>query len=199
MTDLNRGERRVFSNMTWLNEPPHWSVGTDGTLHATTGDRTDFWRKTFYGFTRDNGHFLHIDVTGDFSACVTLSGAYETLYDQSGLMLRVDEETWLKTGIEYTDGQMHLSTVVTREFSDWSMTPLASFEGSVRLRVTRHGSALRVQYRAGTLWQMLRLAYLDLPDTVEIGVMCCSPERAGFVATFSGFVLTEAIAPSLHD
>lgn len=113
----------VFSQMTWFNEPSQSSI-VDGSLHAVTKSKTDFWRKTFYGFTRDDGHFLYGDVSGDFTAEVTISGSYETLYDQSGLMLRVDEEQWLKAGVEYTDGAMHLSTVVTRGFSDWSMIPL---------------------------------------------------------------------------
>jgi regulation of enolase protein 1 (concanavalin A-like superfamily) len=44
--------------MTWLNEPPFWAVeGAD--LVVRSGARTDFWQGTFYGFRRDNGHFLH--------------------------------------------------------------------------------------------------------------------------------------------
>jgi len=34
---------------------------------------------------------------------------------------------------------------------------------------------------------LLRPGYLDLPATVEVGVMCCSPERAGLEATFRDF------------
>jgi regulation of enolase protein 1 (concanavalin A-like superfamily) len=34
---------------------------------------------------------------------------------------------------------------------------------------------------------LLRLGYLDLPATVAVGVMCCSPERAGLEATFRDF------------
>lgn len=189
----------VFSQMTWFNEPSQSSI-VDGSLHAVTKSKTDFWRKTFYGFTRDDGHFLYGDVSGDFTAEVTISGSYETPYDQSGLMLRVDEEQWLKAGVEYTDGAMHLSTVVTRGFSDWSMIPLTSYDGSVTLRLTRHDTALRVQYRnAQGTWQMLRLAYLDLPDTVQVGVMCCSPEREGFVAVFRDYAVGEPIARALHD
>ena len=44
--------------MEWLNEPPEWSEA-DGTLTVATGDRTDFWRKTHYGFIRDDGHCRH--------------------------------------------------------------------------------------------------------------------------------------------
>jgi regulation of enolase protein 1 (concanavalin A-like superfamily) len=34
---------------------------------------------------------------------------------------------------------------------------------------------------------LLRLGHLDLPATVDVGVMCCSPERAGLAATFRDF------------
>ena len=78
----------------------------------------------FYGFLRDNGHAFLTPVEGDFTASATVTGKYEQLYDQAGLMLRVDERNSIKTGIEYTDGLMHFSVVVTREVSDWSVIPL---------------------------------------------------------------------------
>jgi hypothetical protein len=56
------------------------------------------------------------------------------------------------------------------------------------MRVTRFGTALTVHCRSGDRpWQLLRLGYLDLPATVDVGVMCCSPERAGLEATFRSF------------
>ena len=39
-------------------------------------------------------------------------------------MLRLDARNWIKCGIEYTDGMMHFSVVVTRGVSDWSVIPL---------------------------------------------------------------------------
>jgi len=35
--------------MEWLNEPPSWHAQGD-TLTVTAGPKTDFWRKTHYGF-----------------------------------------------------------------------------------------------------------------------------------------------------
>ena len=188
----------MLSEMRWLNEPRDWSADGD-TIYAVTELKTDFWCQTFYGFTRDNGHFYYQQVSGDFTAQVTLSGDYKTLYDQSGLMLRVDQHNWIKAGIEFTDGAMHLSTVITRGFSDWSMVPLTQFDGKLRLRLTRHGTALRVQYLTSEgVWQLLRLGYLDLPEAVQVGIMCCSPERAGFSATFADFKVSEPISRDLH-
>jgi len=184
--------------MRWLNEPPRWSVEGD-VLLATTGLKTDFWRRTFYDFVRDDGHFYYQEVTGDFTAQVTLGGAYRELYDQSGLMVRADETTWAKTGIEFTDGVAHLSAVFTRDYSDWSVLALPDFAGELTLRVTRHADALRVQYlRQDGVWQLLRLGYLPLPVTCQVGVMCCSPQREGFEARFRQFSVSAPIARDLH-
>jgi hypothetical protein len=192
-------QHSMFDGMTWLNEPPDFSV--DGpVLSVTTGDRTDFWRETFYGFVRDDGHFLHRKVNGDFTAEVTVLGEFDTLYDQSGLMLRVDEHTWIKTGIEFTDGLTHVSAVVTRDRSDWSVVALPGYEGRLTLRLTRYGDAVRIQFRTGDDgdWQLLRLAYLPIPAACLVGVMCCSPERAGFTARFTDFRVGEPISRDLH-
>ena len=107
----------------WLNAPPRWS-GDARALEMETGEKTDFWRDTFYGFTRESGHAWLAPVTGDFSLSVRFRGGYETLYDQAGLMVRLDETTWLKCGVEFVDGVQHASVVVTRDHSDWSVVPL---------------------------------------------------------------------------
>ncbi|MET7425212.1 DUF1349 domain-containing protein [Dactylosporangium sp. NPDC005555] len=170
--------------MSWLNEPGEWSVD-DGVLRAVTELRTDFWRETFYGWTTDNGHFYHRPTTGDFTAEVLVSAKHTTRFDQAGMMVRADARNWLKTGLEITSGTLHVSTVYTRDYSDVSMVALAGSPASVALRVSRFGSAVTVHCRADDgPWQLLRLGHLDLPATVGVGVMCCSPERAGLEATF---------------
>ena len=101
------------------------------------------------------------------------------------MMIRADERNWLTAGLEVTSGAVQISTVFTREFSDVSMAPIAGFAGEVSMRVTRFGAAATVHCRSGDgPWQLLRLGHLDLPATVDVGIMCCSPERAGLQATF---------------
>ena len=60
--------------------------------------KTDFWRETHYGFIRDDGHFRDVAAEGDFTADVAFRGDYRELYDQAGLMLRLDERNWIKAG-----------------------------------------------------------------------------------------------------
>ncbi|MGX6605518.1 DUF1349 domain-containing protein [Micromonosporaceae bacterium Da 78-11] len=180
--------------MHWLNEPPRWS-DENGVIRAVTGMRTDFWRRTFYGWTTDDGHFYHRPVTGDFTAEVTVAAEHTTLFDQAGLMLRADERNWLKSGVELTSGAVHLSTVLTREFSDLSTVELGPDAGAVGLRLTRFGDAVCVHVReAGGDWRLVRLGHLDLPAEVLVGVMCCSPGRAGLEVTFRDFRIGEPIS-----
>ena len=188
----------MFQDMQWLNEPPTWGLDGDR-LVAAPGAETDFWRETFYGFVHDNGHLYYRDVAGDFTAEVTLVGRYENTYDQSGLMLRVDERHWVKAGLELADGVVLMSTVLTREHSDWSVLALADYAGTLSVRLTRHGDAIRVEFRVpGGNWQLQRLGYLPLPETCLVGLMCCSPVRAGFEARFEDFAVTEPISRDLH-
>ncbi len=188
----------MFTGLSWRNQPASWSLDGEA-LRVRTDGGSDFWRETFYGFVRDSGHFYHREVTGDFTAEVTIVARFDTLYDQAGLMLRIDDRSWIKTGIEYTDGVTHLSAVLTRDYSDWSVQPYPAFDGRLRLRITRHGEAVRVQYLDPDRgWQLLRLGYLPMPASVQVGVMCCSPERAGFDVRFESFTVGDAIARDLH-
>ena len=189
----------MSSEWQWLNEPASWK-GDDRSLELSTGEETDFWRHTFYGFVRDNGHAFLRPVSGDFTASAIVTGEYEHLYDQAGLMLRIDEKNWVKTGIEFTDGMMHFSVVVTHEISDWSVIPLpeARPEDEVSIRLTRHDDAIRVQYSiAGAPWQMARLAPLSAADA-KMGVMACSPKRSGFHARFRDIAVSPPIPRQLH-
>lgn len=186
------------SALRWLNEPPEWDE-RDGVLRVVTGPKTDFWRETHYDFVRDSGHFRYREFEGDFTAAVEFRGDYEELYDQAGLMLRLSERDWIKAGIEYVGGRQMLSAVVTRDFSDWSTMPLSAPPEWVRLRCTRQGSAVRLEWSDGAAgYQLFRLAYLPAADPIQVGPMCCSPQRAGFVAHFRGLSIGAPTTDDLH-
>ena len=169
--------------MEWLNEPPQWTRG-GSTIRLEVEPETDFWRKTHDGCVRDNGHFYFERAAGDFSAQVRLSAEYSAQYDQAGLMVRLDETTWLKCGIEYVDGVQFASTVVTRDWSDWAVVPLGDPSGTT-WRVTRHGGTFQVEYSMdGCAFRDFRQAYLTDAASVDVGLMACSPRGSGFAVTF---------------
>jgi uncharacterized protein len=187
-----------FAAMTWLNPPPTAHVDTEG-LTVTTGQSTDFWRETFYGFIRHSGHYLAHPVTADFTARVTVTADYQALYDQAGLMLRLSDTHWIKAGIEHTDGQPVFSTVVTNGHSDWATLPLSFPASPITLRLTRHDEAIRVDLQEPSgHWRLARLAYLP-PGPAMIGPMACSPERAGLTVTFTNYTCGPAIPRNLHE
>ncbi|MGM3306722.1 DUF1349 domain-containing protein [Anabaena sp. WFMT] len=171
----------------WDNEPPFWEV-KDEIISVTSGAKTDFWRETHYDFIRDNGHFFYQQIHGDFIVDVKVSGNYQELYDQAGLMVRLDEFNWLKCGIEFVNGVQQVSAVVTRNYSDWSISPLPQNPTAIWVRVTRRSTAIQVDYSLdGTEYKMLRLAYLTPAETVKVGVMCASPDGNGFTMQFEKF------------
>jgi regulation of enolase protein 1 (concanavalin A-like superfamily) len=173
--------------MQWYNEPMTWTV-IDKTIIITADPKTDFWRKTHYGFIRDNGHCYYQSLSGDFTAEVKVSGEYATLYDQAGLMLRLDEANWLKCGIEFVNGRQYVSAVVTRDYSDWSVVPLPQNPASLWLRLKRSGTTVEVEYSLdGETYAMLRVTYLPQADIAHVGPMCAAPEGEGFTARFEQF------------
>ncbi len=188
-----------FEECKWLNPPQQWSANKTH-LNVTTDAKTDFWRETHYGFIRESGHFMAHTVNGDCTAQIRLRADYTHLYDQAGLMLRVDESHWIKTGIEFSDGKHALSTVVTSGKSDWSIGKLEGDPGDVQLRVTVSNGTVRIQASTdGNRWLVFRLLPFDVSAGYSIGPMCCSPERAGFKVAFSEFSIGPPLAKGLHD
>lgn len=182
----------------WLNEPP--DVRVDGRdLIVRTAGNSDFWRTTGYGFERDTGHALLTPFPGGSAVEVSFVAALDELYDQAGVMIRVDPRTWLKAGVEMTDGVPHLSAVMTDGLSDWSLAPVPDWAGrTVTVRVSRSGDALTVRARAGREpWRTVRLAPLAPGAPAMAGPFCCSPQRAGLAVRFTRFAVGPADA-GLH-
>jgi len=180
-----------MAGMTWMNPPPVARVDGE-VLHVVTGDATDFWSRTFYGFTHHNGHFLGRAAEAEFACEVWFTGAYAAQYDQAGLMLHGGPEHWVKCGIEHVNGVPHLAVVVTRGVSDWCQMAVPGVTGAVGLRMVRKGDAVWVQADVGAGWVMLRLAGFPPEVAARVGVMCCSPSRAGFEVAFERFSLNGA-------
>ncbi len=170
----------------WINEPAEWRRDADG-LTVVTNKHTDFWRHTWYGFERFSGHLYAAEVAGDFTLQAKICADFTTLYDQAGLMMMADEQTWLKAGIEFNDDAPAIGSVLTLTHSDWATGLFPGDPRTFWLRLTRKGDALRLQYSTdGEHWPLLRLGYFP-PGPVKAGVMCCSPERGGLAVAVSGY------------
>jgi regulation of enolase protein 1 (concanavalin A-like superfamily) len=187
------------SEGTWLNEPKTWSE-KDDFLSLVTDQATDFWRETHYGFIRDSGHFLGFQTGDAFTAELRIRSDFKALYDQAGLMVRVDERRWLKAGIEFSDGRAMLSSVLTNGQSDWATAPYEHDASDFRLLVTIQHGVLRLQCsNDGKLWALMRLAPFAKNSSYLVGPMACTPERSGLSVAFSEFRLERPLGKKLHD
>jgi hypothetical protein len=69
----------------------------------------------------------------------------------------------MKCGIEYVHGVKQASTVITNDYSDWSVTPLPKdFDGDFHLKIVWQSPAIEVFYRIDPLkeWTLMRLGYI---------------------------------------
>ncbi len=174
----------LVAKMSWLNAPASVTYG-GGVVTAHSRSRTDFWRKTYYGYVTDNGHFYYLPVFGEFTFRARVSGKYAALYDQAGLMVRLDDKNWMKCGTEFVDGKRRASVVFTHDFSDWSTMDDLSQKEAVYWRVMRKKDSIEAQISEdGRDYFTVRQGYFQPFVEVQVGIMCAAPEGAGFEATF---------------
>ena len=189
----------MFTQGSWLNAPEKFTRD-EAQLRVTTDANTDFWRTTSYGFIRDSGHFFGTHIDGAFTAQLHVAAQYSALYDQAGMMVRVDAQNWIKCGVELSDGQLLLSSVLTLDKSDWAVSTAPAMPDGFWLRVTVEKGVIRVQYSTdGLRWPLLRLAPFPEAGHYLVGPMCCTPERGGLEVVFSQFSLGPALQKELHD
>lgn len=187
------------SDGVWLNEPKRWTA-EDDRLQVVTDKGTDFWRETYYGFNRDSGHFLGFPTREAFTASLRVQGDFQALYDQAGIMVRIDARHWVKAGIELSDGRAMLASVLTDGRSDWATAPYEHDAGDFWVRASVADGVLRLQVSAdGKTWPLMRLAPFPAASSYLVGPMACTPERAGLEVVFSNFRLTPPLGKDLHD
>ena len=181
---------QTLDRMQWLNEPENWSV-KNNTLVMDVTPQSDYWRISHYGFTVDDAPFLYTVRGGEFEVKVRISGDYKVRFDQAGLMIRVDKENYIKTGIEFVDGKYNLSTVVTHTTSDWSVIELDEPVEYVWIKAVRRLDAVEIFYSFDDKeYTMMRNCWLQDNTPVMVGMMAACPDGNGFKATFDGFKIT---------
>ncbi|MBD3627527.1 DUF1349 domain-containing protein [Cyclobacterium sp.] len=173
-----------WEGFQWLNEPREWSINKSR-LRWTTDRKSDFWRITHYDFVKNDGHFFYRELEGQFTCQLEFSGQYRDLYDQAGLMLRLDDANWIKAGIEYVDGIAKASVVVTRDFSDWSVLDLQENPANFWIQAKRGKDHVEISFSTdGVRFQLLRLAFFPPCASLQLGPMAASPKGKGFEIDF---------------
>ena len=178
---------QTLEKMQWFNEPEQWEI-KNNTLTLSVTPQSDYWRISHYGFTVDDAPFYYTTYGGEFEAKVKISGDYKARFDQAGLMIRIDQKNYIKTGIEYVDGKYNLSTVVTHEKSDWSVVTLEKPVPYIWIKAIRKLDAVEIFYSFDDKsYVMMRNAWLNDNTPVMIGLMAACPDGKGFKATFENF------------
>lgn len=178
----------------WLHEPPRWQLAD--ALELTTAPDSDYWQRTHYGFRRDNGHFFSTPVRGNFVLSARFTNAPNAQYDQCGLLVRADSESWVKCSAEYeTARHSRLGSVVTNlGYSDWSTQDIAGAVTDLWYRLRREGDDVFIDWSEdGVDWRQMRVAHLhQCPAELLVGVYACSPTGPGFDCRVSNLVIETA-------
>lgn len=187
-----------WSDGTWTHEPVSSTVTDDG-FRVTAAEGSDAWRHTSYGFVHDTEHALVAPLAVGSAVEVSFIAELSEQFDQAGAFIRVDDETWIKAGVEFADGTPQLGAVVTLGRSDWSVAPVPDWGGRrVTVRISRASESVTI--RAGVDDEPLRLVRVaPLPENADAaaGPFLCAPSRSGLSITFTSWIETAADA-SLH-
>ena len=178
---------QTLDRMQWFNEPESWTIEND-VLTMDVTPQSDYWRISHYGFTVDDAPFLYTMRGGEFEVKVKISGDYKVRFDQAGLMIRIDAENYIKTGIEYVDGKYNLSAVVTHKTSDWSVIQLDKPVDYIWIKAVRRLDAVEIFYSFDDKeYVMMRNCWLQDNTPVMVGMMAACPDGNGFKARFEHF------------
>lgn len=187
MLSLQWSAAQSLEKMLWFNEPEQWEI-SENKLSMYVTPHSDYWRIAHYGFTVDDAPFYYATYGGEFEVKVKVSGNYKTRFDQAGLMLRIDHENYIKTGIEYVDGKYNISTVVTHHTSDWSVIELDKPVPYIWIKAVRRLDAVEVFYSLDDKdYKMIRTAWMQDNTPMKVGLMAASPDGNGFEASFESF------------
>jgi uncharacterized protein len=146
------------SHLPWSrtesSEPAPSSDSTSFTLSPTISIPTDIWRKPGPPEVKSfNAPILYkiIPLSTFKRARITITGNWSRLYDQGGLVLVLQDpsissnkdQRWVKTGIEFYQGEVFVGTVGADRWSDWSLVQVGIKEGkAVTLEMEGNGDTL---------------------------------------------------------
>lgn len=184
---LQQVSAQKLEKLQWFNEPEKWEIKIIAFQMFVT-PQSDYWRISHYGFTVDDAPFCYGVYGGEFEVKVKITGITKKDLIEAGLMLRVDKENYIKTGIEFVDGKYNISSVVTHKTSDWSMISTDKSLPYIWIKAVRRLDAVEIYYSFDDKsYQLMRNAYLQDNTPVMVGLMGASPDGKGFLAKFENF------------
>jgi regulation of enolase protein 1 (concanavalin A-like superfamily) len=185
-----------ISKASWVNKPKKFHI-TDDKVIIQTEPETDFWQKTYYGFSHDNGHALLLPVEKDFTFTAKASFDTDFLYEHCGIFIHKDSENWCKASVEYGNKDFsQLGSVLTNlGFSDWATTDISSDIKKIWYRLSRRGKDFLIESSFdGKDYMQMRMFHMhEAAGIINIGLFACSPLESSFTAEFTEMELTGSI------
>ena len=183
------------ANMKWERAPKQYVI-TEDKIEIMTEPYTDLWQRTYYHFRNDNAPVLQMKTDEKyFSFVVKTEFDTKVRYDQSGIVMYLDSENWLKASMEYENEQIQrLGSVVTNNgYSDWSSVDVDAKIKSVWFRLSRRDDDFCIENSTdGVNFKQMRICHMfHAKDTIQFGIYACSAENSSFKATFTDMEVTE--------
>ena len=162
----------------WTNKPKKKVKVAGTSISFKVAEKTDCWRKTRGNFIMDNAPFNWHKVSGDFEVMVRVSADFSKMYDKAGIMVRLDEENWILSGLEWFNDRVHHSTSVTRDYTDWSLSQLPENAEKLGIWVClkRIGSSYEAYYSFDCKkWVQTRQGFFTERPVLQVGVCAACP------------------------
>lgn len=183
------------THMTWIRPPKEYAV-TPERVEITTEPFTDLWQRTYYHFRNDNAPVLQFTTAEKyFSFVVKTEFQTKVRYDQSGVVMYLDSENWLKASVEHENREIsRLGSVVTNDgYSDWASVDVDASVDSIWFRLSRREEDFCIENSFdGVHFKQMRICHVGkAKEDVSFGVYACSAEDSSFTASFSHMELME--------
>lgn len=177
-----------YTKLVWTPETLPCTIAADR-IEMTTRPNTDLWQKTYADFSCDNAPVLQM-ATKDLYFSFTIRAAfdYKGQYDQCGIVMHLNSDTWLKASMEREGDICHLGSVATNHgYSDWAATDIDASVNEMWYRMTRRGSDFLLEYsHDGVKFSVLRMCHMwECEGEITFGVYACSPQESSFTAVFT--------------
>lgn len=188
--------------MKWIRAPKQYKV-TEDRVEIITEPHTDLWQRTYYHFRNDSAPVFQLETDEQFfSFLVKTDFDTKVRYDQSGIVMYLDSDNWLKASVEYENDKIQrLGSVVTNNgYSDWSSVDVDASIKSIWFRLSRREDDFCIENSFdGVNFKQMRICHMfNAKEKISFGIYACSPEYSTFKASFTNMEITEC-QWSAHD
>ena len=183
------------SELKWTRAPKQYTI-TEDKVEMITEPHTDLWQRTYYHFRNDNAPVFQMETDEKyFSFVVKTEFDTKVRYDQSGIVMYLDSENWLKAAVEYENEDIQrLGSVVTNNgYSDCASVDVDASIKSIWFRLSRRENDFCIENSMdGKTFKQMRICHMfNVKDTIQFGIYACSAEDSSFKALFTDMKVTE--------